>query len=73
MKTSGILLFLSIIGLIASLIMLIPLLGKIRTLNIHKIWDLAIAGDKLAKFYCCVILFAFIFAVLATLVGKAGY
>ena len=63
----NIILLVSITLLLLSILLLICVFAKHKTLNIHKIWDLALKGETLPKAYYICIGLAFFGAVVSTL------
>ncbi len=59
------LLLISIVLLICAVLLAVYIMISERTANFHKIWDLALAGHKLARLYLVLIVFAFSIAVVA--------
>lgn len=68
----GYLLFLSGFGLIISICLLLVIFIKNGHFNIHRIWDMVLSGDMLARIYFCSIIFAFLSAAISVILIKIG-
>ncbi|CAN7321967.1 hypothetical protein LJR039_001634 [Pseudorhodoferax sp. LjRoot39] len=68
------LLYLLVLALLACAF---PLAGYIlikeRTANFQKIWDLAMAGHRLARIYMAVVILAFLLAVIGWFIALADH
>jgi hypothetical protein len=65
-----------LIGSIALFVLVVLPLGlailfRERTPNLHRIWDLALEGDRLARIYMVCVVVAFLLAVTSVLFMRA--
>jgi hypothetical protein len=62
----------SMVGLLMTVGLLLYIFAKKKTANLHAIWDLALAGDKLARAYCYVAIGSFACAVVSVFLMRGG-
>jgi hypothetical protein len=62
---TSVLLALAFVLLILVLALLAYIMATERTFNLHRVWDLALEGHRLARWYICLVALAFFTAVAA--------